>query len=116
MLEVGSGDSPSPRSDVLLDLTLENRELVGGRTITDRPFVIGEVERLPFRDRSFDYIIAFHVLEHSSNPELFLNELQRVGRAGYIETPAFWVESVQRAFHRLEVAMLRDHEGPYLLI
>jgi hypothetical protein len=38
VLEVGSGDSPSPHSDVLLDLTLENRERVGGRTIIDRPF------------------------------------------------------------------------------
>jgi SAM-dependent methyltransferase len=117
VLEVGSGDSPSPRADVLLDLTLENRERVGGQTFVDRPFVIGEVERLPFRDRTFDYVIAFHVLEHSPRPELFLNELQRVGKAGYIECPAFWAECVQpMSFHRLQVAKMHDEEGSFLLI
>jgi SAM-dependent methyltransferase len=117
VLEVGSGDSPSPRADVLLDLTLSNRERVGGRTVIDRPFAIGQVERLPFRDRAFDYAIAFHVLEHSPDPDRFLSELQRVAGAGYIETPSFWAECVQpMRMHRLQVGVELDHDGPFLLI
>jgi SAM-dependent methyltransferase len=117
VLEVGSGDSPSPRADVLLDLTLRNRERVGGPTVIDRPFVISQVERLPFRDKAFDYVIAFHVLEHSPNPDLFLSELQRVARAGYIETPSFWAECVQpMRMHRLQVGIEFDEDGPLLLI
>jgi SAM-dependent methyltransferase len=117
VLEVGSGDSPSPRADILLDLTLENRERVGGRTVVDRPLVIGQVEKLPFRDKAFGYVIAFHVLEHSPDPDQFLSELQRVARAGYIETPSFWAESVQPLrMHRLQVGVDSDEYGPLLLI
>ena len=117
VLEVGSGDSPSPRADVLLDLTLSNRERAGGRTVVDRPFLIGEVERLPFRDKAFDYAIAFHVLEHSPEPDRFLSELQRVASAGYIETPSFWAECVQpMRMHRLQVGVEFDRDGPLLLI
>lgn len=106
VLEVGSGDSPYPRSDVLLDLTLSNHERVGGRTVADRPLVLGLIERLPFRDKAFDFVIASHVLEHSADPRGFLGELQRVASAGYIETPSFWAERVQPMhMHRLEVGM-----------
>jgi len=106
VLEVGSGDSPAPRSDVLLDLTLSNHERVGGRTVHDRPLVLGLVENLPFRAGVFDYLIAFHVLEHSSDPDRFLREVGRVARAGYLETPAFWVECVMPLpMHRLQVGV-----------
>lgn len=106
VLEVGSGDSPYPRSDVLLDLTMSNHERVGGRTVADRPLVLGLIERLPFRDKAFDFVIASHVLEHSADPCAFLGELQRVAPAGYIETPSFWVERVQPMhMHRLEVGL-----------
>jgi SAM-dependent methyltransferase len=106
VLEVGSGDSPCPRSDVLLDLTLDNHERVGGNTVVDRPFVLGLIERLPFRDKAFDYVIAFHVLEHSAHPAEFLTELQRVAKAGYIETPSFWWERLTPlTMHHLEVGL-----------
>jgi len=83
VLEVGGGDSPSPRADVLVDFALEPRERQGGRIRRDdRPLVLARVEALPFRDKSFDYVIAFHVLEHSPQPEVFLSELQRVAAAG----------------------------------
>ena len=117
VLEVGSGDSPSPRANILLDLTLENRERVGGRTVVDRPLIIGEVEKLPFRDKAFGYVIAFHVLEHSADPNQFLSELQRVASAGYIETPSFWAETVQPlGMHRLQVGVDSDETGPFLVI
>ena len=117
VLEVGSGDSPSPRANILLDLTLENRERVGGRTVIDRPLVIGQTEKLPFRDKAFGYAIAFHVLEHIPDPNQFLSELQRVASAGYIETPSFWAENLQPLrMHRLQVGVDSDADGPFLLI
>ena len=116
VLEVGSGDSPCPRSDVLFDLTLSNHERVGGRTVNDRPLVLGLAERLPFRDKAFDFVIAFHILEHSPDPRAFLEELQRVASAGYIETPSFWAERlIPMEMHRLEVGM-DVHEGKNRLL
>ena len=118
VLEVGGGDSPSPRSDVLVDFALEPRERWGGRIERDdRPLVLARGEELPFRDKSFDYVIAFHVLEHSEHPEVFLSELQRVASAGYIETPSFWSERVlPLSVHRSEVAAIDDGSGPMLII
>jgi hypothetical protein len=33
---------------------------------------------MPFKDKSFDYVIAAHVLEHTPYPEKFLAEVTRV--------------------------------------
>jgi len=116
VLEVGSGDSPCPRSDVLFELTLDSFERAGGKTIVDRPLVLGNVEKLPFPDKSFGYVIAFHVLEHMARPELFLSELQRVASAGYLETPSFWSERVNPlTMHRLEVGV-EPYDGRQRLV
>jgi Zn finger protein HypA/HybF involved in hydrogenase expression len=87
VLEIGSGHNPKPRSDVLCDKLPEDDAQRGGKIVHDRPFIAADGQYLPFADKSFDYIISCHVLEHAENPDLFLSELMRVGKAGYIETP-----------------------------
>ena len=109
VLEVGSGGSPYFRANVLLDAYTETRERHWAPFITDRPSVLGRGESLPFRDKSFDFVIASHVLEHSTDPENFLLELQRVARAGYIETPDAFMERVNPYWdHRSEVTVRND--------
>lgn len=71
VLEVGAGGNPYPRANVLLDAmesTIERNEY---NLIKDRPLVLGLCEELPFKDKAFDFIIASHVLEHTSDPESF---------------------------------------------
>jgi uncharacterized protein YbaR (Trm112 family) len=105
VLEVGSGGSPYFRANVLLDAYESTRERHWAPLITDRPSVLGYGECLPFKDQVFDFVIASHVLEHSSDPESFLNELQRVSKAGYIETPDAFMERINPYWdHRLEVS------------
>lgn len=104
VLDVGSGGNPYPRANVLLDAHEDTVERFHVPLIKDRPFVIGIIEKLPFKNRVFDFVIASHVLEHTANPAAFLDELQRVGKAGYIETPdAFFEKICPFTFHRLEV-------------
>ena len=104
VLEVGSGGNPYPRANVLLDAYESTRERHWVPLKADRPMVLGFVESLPFRDQAFDFVIASHVLEHSPQPERFLAELQRVAKAGYIETPDAFMERVNPyQDHRLEV-------------
>ena len=106
VLEVGSGGNPFPRSNVLVDAHLETRERWWAPLIHDRPTIIAFAENLPFKDKAFDYVIASHVLEHSSNPEKFLLELQRVAKRGYIETPDAFMERINPyKDHRLEVTV-----------
>lgn len=106
VLEVGSGGSPYFRANVLIDAYAETRERHWAPFVTDRPSVLGMGEALPFRDKSFDFVIASHVLEHSADPENFLRELQRVGKAGYIETPDAFMERINPYWdHRSEVTV-----------
>jgi len=107
VLEVGSGANPYPRANVLLDAYEDTLERHWEPLIAaGRPVVLGLGERLPFRDQAFDFVIASHVLEHSTDPAKFLGELRRVAKAGYIEVPDAFMERVNPyPFHRLEVTV-----------
>ena len=78
---------------------------------TDRPVVVARTENLPFKDKSFDFVIASHVLEHTDNPIQFLAELQRVAKSGYIEVPDGFSERINPwPFHRLEISINQDRK------
>lgn len=119
VLEVGSGGNPYARANVLLDAYEVTRERHWVPLKADRPTVLGFAECLPFKDKAFDFIIASHVLEHSPDPARFLFELQRVGRAGYIEVPDAMMERlIPYLDHRLEITerddklVIRKKPGP----
>jgi SAM-dependent methyltransferase len=97
VLEIGSGDNPNPRSNVLLDRFLgsDNRER-GGDLVVDRPFVVADAHHLPFKEGAFAYVICSLILEHMDDPAQFARELVRVGEAGYIGSPS---EVAERMFH-----------------
>lgn len=94
VLDIGSGDNPHGRADLLCDRDVASHHDRPGILHLDRPFVVGDAECLPFRDDAFDYIISSHVLEHTERPDRVLGELMRVGRAGYIETPSTFSEKL----------------------
>jgi len=105
VLEVGSGGNPYARSNVLLDAFEDSVERYHQPLVNDRPLVYGLIECMPFRSGVFDFVIASHVLEHTTDPDRFLGELQRVATAGYIETPDAFFERINPwRFHRLEVS------------
>jgi hypothetical protein len=61
VLEIGSGNRPRKRSDVLCDkFVVDNTERSGGDNIVidTRPFVVADGLALPFKDKSFDYVIS----------------------------------------------------------
>jgi len=96
VLEIGSGDRPNPRSDVLLDRYIDDNTERGGDLRIDRPLIVADAEQLPFKDGAFDYIVCFHILEHMPDPARFLRELMRVGKRGWIQSPS---EVAERLFH-----------------
>ena len=102
VLEIGSGHNPHNRSDLLCDKYLEDNSQRGRKIQIDRPLVVCDATFLPFRDKSFDYTIARHVLEHVDEPDRFFNELMRVSDKGYIETPSELSERISnpRPYHK----------------
>ncbi|HUS10198.1 MAG TPA: class I SAM-dependent methyltransferase [Pyrinomonadaceae bacterium] len=108
VLDVGSGSSPHPAADVVLERYLDSKHRFGDLVI-DRPTVLADACKMPFRDKAFDFVIAFHVLEHVADPTSFLQELQRVGKAGYIETPnAIFERLVPYNIHLLEIMNINN--------
>ena len=91
VLDVGSGDKPHWRADVLLDRYVD--AAFGGQRSgqaaarISRPMFDADAARMPFADKVFDYVICSHVLEHVPDPAAVVAEMTRVGRAGYIEVP-----------------------------
>jgi uncharacterized protein YbaR (Trm112 family) len=107
VLEIGSGNNPRPRSDVLCDRWIEDDTERGGQIVVDRPIIEADAHCLPFRDAAFDYVICAEVLEHAEDPEQMMGELMRVASRGYIETPSEVAEWLYGwPFHRSVVNLL----------
>jgi SAM-dependent methyltransferase len=91
VLDVGSGDKPHWRADVLLDHYPDDS--YGGQrsgasaAVVDRPLFDADAADMPFADKVFDYAICSHMLEHVERPGAVIAELTRVAKAGYIEVP-----------------------------
>jgi SAM-dependent methyltransferase len=91
VLDVGSGDKPHWRADVLLDryVSGEHGGQRSGRreSRVSRPLFDADAAAMPFADGVFDYVICSHMLEHVVDPAGVVAEMTRVARAGYIEVP-----------------------------
>lgn len=116
VLDVGSGDNPHVRADILCDAHLLDSGERSGKfdlIVDGRPFVFADACKMPFKDKAFDFIICSHLLEHMRNPADLLEELMRVGKAGHIEAPSSLMEKLYGwSFHRLLV----DYGGNSLVI
>jgi hypothetical protein len=89
VLDIGSGNNPSPRADIVADFFPDETNHRSGRIVEVKPVVVCSVERMPLQKHSVDFAICSHVLEHVSSPRRAAAELGRVARGGYAETPAY---------------------------
>lgn len=88
VLDIGGGGAPLPRADVVVDRYLAavaDRDNL--QATVDSRWLAGDVQALPFVDHTFDFAYCAHVLEHVNDPGRACEELMRVARRGYIETP-----------------------------
>jgi hypothetical protein len=102
VLDMGSGGDPFPNATVLVDGFMEPI-LRGESLVVDRPFVLADICQLPFPDKAFDFVYSAHVLEELEDPIQASKELMRVGKRGYVETPALakdmlfaWAKGIQK--------------------
>jgi uncharacterized protein YbaR (Trm112 family) len=88
VLDVGGGQSPHPRADVVVDkYVVDDFERAGPLELA-QPLIVADGHRLPFADGTFAYVVAMHVLEHATDPVRFAAELARVGDAGFVQLPS----------------------------
>lgn len=121
VLDVGSGDKPSWRADVLLD-RYAGAEYAAQRSghasaRVTRPLFDADAADMPFRDGAFDYAICSNLLEHVPDPAAVAAELSRVARAGYIEVPeAASAKIVDFPSHVWWCRMAEEPDGPTLVM
>ena len=93
ILDVGSGAGQiakhllkfaDPQAEITcFDLSHEMLRRACKRLKSQRPrYVVADITRLPFPDRSFDCVTCGYVLEHVPDPRLGLSELSRVMMPG----------------------------------
>jgi len=88
VLDIGSGHRPHIDATHLVDLYTDNDHERGKKLKRiGKVMIQANVEALPFKGKTFQYIYASHVLEHTTDPSEACRELVRVGKSGYIETP-----------------------------
>jgi glycosyltransferase involved in cell wall biosynthesis len=90
VLDVGSGHQPNRRANVILDKYVGetiHRTIQQVEIPNDKYFVVGDALFTPFANKEFDFVIASHVAEHIDDPVKFCDELIRISKRGYVETP-----------------------------
>ena len=90
VVDLGCGNFPFSRADVLVDYNLKgNSERDNAPIRADgRELIEANVEDLScFKNSQFNVSIASHVLEHVKDPVKACNEIMRISRRGYIESP-----------------------------
>ena len=111
VLDIGGGDAPFERADVVTELYLEDNTHRLGRAIRKdkKCYVECNVEELPFEDKEFDFVYCNHVLEHTDYPDKACNELMRVSKNGYLEVPSYWGEYLfGHTFHKWFIYWIDD--------
>jgi len=105
VLDIGCGNKPFPLATHLADKDVRPKD--------KRPFTLCDINNLPFKDKEFDFVYCAHVLEHCEDPKKACDELMRVGKAGYIETPTrlsdilFDIERTDK-HHLWNISILKD--------
>lgn len=81
IVDLGGGSNAWSQANTILDMKDHSGLYPGKR------FVQSDASKTPFEDKEFDFIIASHVTEHVDDMELYISELMRIGKGGYIEVP-----------------------------
>ena len=90
ILDVGCGKAwvaelfcPRDYSVVSMDISIENTsEAIKKYPFKNHSAIVGDVYSLPFRNNSFDYIIASEVIEHVYSPDALVSNLINILKPG----------------------------------
>jgi len=102
VLDIGGWTKPLSRADYVLDYNpYETRGKMGhigkgAERFSKNTWIVHDIcsrKPFPFKDKQFDFVFCSHTLEDIKDPSWVCSEINRIGKAGYIETPSRWIES-----------------------
>lgn len=83
VLEIGPGYDPFKLSKYFVGCNEKIKEYID---------LDIDINKLPYGDKSLDFIYSRHTLEDIQNPDFAMNEIIRVCKGGFIETPSPLIE------------------------
>ncbi len=89
VLDVGTGEGlfwEDGATHTLFGIDIRMDALARASTEREIIPVVASAIKLPFRDRSFDFVTAVEIFEHLDNPGLAAAEISRVSRSGGLVT------------------------------
>lgn len=93
-LDIACGAKPFPEANVLCDLHVKpvpDRSMK--RLVTEgKPFVLCSCYSLPFKDKAFDFVTSYYLIEHVTEPWVLFREIKRVSEHGYVQCPTWFNE------------------------
>jgi Methyltransferase domain len=114
ILDVGGGANPFKYAGVVVDWDFNtgNVHRDGQSAFFKKEgvsYIRADIQNLPFPDNAFDFVICMQVLEHVEKPGKACEELMRVARRGFLETPRKWTEYY--AGHPTHHWLIDEHGG-----
>ncbi|MCR4317817.1 MAG: methyltransferase domain-containing protein [Planctomycetes bacterium] len=99
--------------DLVSEMIEKANELKEEQQVKNAKFVVGNAEKMPFKDGQFDLVVCANAFHHLSHPEKVLEEMMRVcrrgGKVGVIDIFAPPDEDQRKQFDEIEMARDESH-------
>jgi len=107
--DIGPGEHPFKPATHYIEKFTEEWEVQ-----KDMKVIIKDIDTDKFNEsyKSVDFIHARHILEDIQNPDFAMNEFERIGKNGYIETPSPLAE-ITRGIDAMGITGNNKHRGYY---
>ena len=111
---LGTDRNPPLRADIIIIPKSKMRTpIYHFESISNRMICYSDSNSLPLKDKSIDYFILSNALDFSLNPGQLLNEIVRVAKSGYIESPNVLLERFYP--HPVRISELAISENELLI-
>jgi len=92
ILDIGAGKTPFIFATKLIDYNTKYDINNNNDKIKVYNNLDIDTNKLPFENKSLDFVYSRHTLQEIQNPDFVMNEIIRITNAGYIETPSPLIE------------------------
>lgn len=97
VIDVGCGANPLGRANLLVERFIGCSAERGLKLtpLLDRPAIMSDASKLPFKDNGVDFLVSRHMIEHLEEPEIVMEEFSRVAKRGMLQCPRTLWEKIR---------------------
>ena len=108
---LGTDINPPSRADIIIiPKSSATEPILEFRRLSKQIICYSDCAHLPFQDKVIDYFILSNALDFSLDPQRLLNEVCRIAKSGYIESPNVLLERFYPHPKRISELALLDNK------